>query len=432
MTSLGTSIREPRIRVLIVSSSREEAETLCRFLRAWDFEPVQAASAEDAAAVARERGVTIAIVAVEGRNRRSLKLVRAMREASAVETILLGRDGSAEFVTEAFRAGAYDCLMQPADFRQLGRDLNTLRESFCRRLERSVWTAEWGPESVVEGMIGVSAPMRAVFAAVRRLAPDSSPVLITGLTGTGKERVAQSLHSLRGKSDAPLVIYRCCGVSEATAECELFGVRGETGPAAMAADSEATAGAFESARGGTLVLDEIADLPLSVQEKLQEVLERETAEAGPSPVRLLATSRFNLFEAVHQGRFSRALYRPLSENIIHLPSLAERMEDLPLLSRHFLRQFNQEFGEEVRGFSSSAEWALLNYRWPGNVRELENVIERACLLADGQHIEVQDLSIAYTNSGNWSEQLGGRVARPDRSATSTVVKKPTRSAIIKK
>ena len=432
MTSPASSIREPRIRVLLVNSSQEEAETLCRFLRAWDFEPVQAESAEAAAAVARERGVAIAIVTVEERDRGCFKLVRAMREASGVETILLGRDGSAEFVTEAFRAGAYDCLVPPADFRQLGRDLNTLRESFCRQLERSVWTAEWGPESVVEGMIGVSGSMRAVFAAVRRLAPDSSPVLITGLTGTGKERVAQSLHSLRGKSDAPLVIYRCCGVSEAMAVSELFRNPSEQGSSAMPpGDSEET-GVFASARGGTLVLDEIADLPLAVQEKLEKFLEREAEAAGPRPVRVVATSRFNLFEAVHQGRFSPALYRRLSENIIHLPSLAERMEDLPLLSRHFLRQFNQEFGEQVRGFSSAAEWALLNYRWPGNVRELENVIGRACLLADAQHIEVQDLSIAYTNSGSWSEQLGGRTARPDRTPTSTVGKKAARSAIIKK
>jgi DNA-binding NtrC family response regulator len=108
------------------------------------------------------------------------------------------------------------------------------------------------------------------------------------------------------------------------------------------------------------------------------------------------------------------------------------MEDLPLLSRHFLQQFNQEFGGQVRGFSSAAEWALLNYRWPGNVRELENVIGRACLLADGPHIEVQDLSIAYTNSGSWSEHLGGGAARPDRSPTSAVGKKAVRSAIIQK
>lgn len=432
MTSPGDGIHEPRIRVLLVASNQEEAETLCRFLRAWDFEPVQAESAEAAATEARQRGVAIAIVAVEGGDRRYFELVRAMREASGVETILLGRDGSAEFVTEAFRAGAYDCLMQPTDFRQLGRDLNTLRESFRRQLERSVWFAEWGAESVVEGMVGISAPMRALFAAMRRLARESAPVLITGLTGSGKERVAQALHSLGKPSDSPLVIYRCCGVAEEMAACELLGHRGDWGPSAAQAEGSESVGVFESARGGTLVLDEIGELPLPLQEELERLLEREAAETVPRPVRVVATSRFSLFEAVHQARFSPALYRRLSENIIHLPSLAERMEDLPLLSRHFLQQFNQEFGGQVRGFSSAAEWALLNYRWPGNVRELENVIGRACLLADGPHIEVQDLSIAYTNSGSWSEHLGGGAARPDRSPTSAVGKKAVRSAIIQK
>jgi DNA-binding NtrC family response regulator len=269
--------------------------------------------------------------------------------------------------------------------------------------------------------------MQAVYSAIRRIAKEDSPALLTGLIGTGKELAAQALHSLSSRAGKPLVIYRCCGASEAVAESELFGVAPGFEPAKDSKEGgEQVPGAFESARGGTLLLDEIGDLPMKIQEKLERELGDGQSQAS---VRVLAATRLNLAAQVGRGFFREDLYRLLSQSVIHLPSLAERPEDVPLLCRHFLRQFNQEYGKTVESFSSTAERVLLAYPWPGNVRELENVIGRACLLADADRIEVQDLSIACSpepfrwpeslpNPGEWKKGPAAKAASGVRSRRS--------------
>jgi DNA-binding NtrC family response regulator len=405
---------DDRVRVLVLSQSTDDQDTLCRFLAAWNFDPVSVLSAEEGVALASQQGIGIAIVASPVAGTRGLTAVRALRQsASGIETILLAAEDSAEYATEAFRAGAYNCLLQPVDYRQLSQDLNTLREAVWRKQEGELWKAEWETEAGLGGMVGSSTAMQAAYSAIRRLARENSPVLFTGLIGTGKELAAQTLHLLSPRAGTPLVIYRCCGASEALAEKELFGAGAPCEREAEGSEEaiERVPGALESARGGTLLLDEIGDLPLGIQEKLEEALRgnglprAEGEEPTSAAVRVLAATRLNLTARVGRGAFREGLYRLLGRNVIHLPSLGERPEDIPLLCRHFLRQFNQEYSMAVGGFSSAAERTLLSYAWPGNVRELENVIGRACLLADGDRIEAKDLSIASSPGNGWSESL---------------------------
>ncbi|HWP85813.1 MAG TPA: sigma 54-interacting transcriptional regulator [Terriglobia bacterium] len=397
MDSIAGGMRSPRIAVLIVDPAGGDRETLIRFLEAWNFEPLVPTTVTEAIQMASKQAASIALACEPGTGRGGAELVRALREVQPdMEVVLLGGDPTPSLATEAFRAGAYDRLAWPLDFQQLSRDLNALREAVQRRMEKQLWESPAGDRGFL-GIVGRSAPMEAVFAAVRRLAAESSPVLITGLVGTGKELVARALHQLSPRADAPLVIYRCCGVSGDMAERELFGCRSETmEPADRLAPWEQ--GVLATARGATLLLDEIGDLPLAVQPRLVEVFRTALASAptngNADSIRLLATSRFNLAERCQQRQFHSQLYDLLSQNIIHLPSLSERPEDIPLLCSHFLAQCNREYGKTTRSFSPSAERALLSYPWPGNVRELENVISRACLLADQDCIEWPDLCLA--------------------------------------
>ena len=417
MKAVSSSVRggnDQRIRVLVVEPVEKEREMIGRFLAAWNFEPVAARNAQEARGAVNGLGVSIAIISHPQRGRGGLELVRQLRQSDpGLETILLAQDDTPKFATEAFRAGVYDCLKAPIDFKQLSRDLNTLREAVQKRMDRKVWDAETGTAEGLPGMVGGSAPMQAVFACIRRFASEDSPVLITGLIGTGKELAARALHALSRRAGGPLVVYRCCGVTEPLAETELFGAphRPATIGKQKGCSLQTDQAVLQSARGGTLLLDEIADLPASIQARLAKMMQQDGSDVSTgrpskdSPIRLLAATRLNLAEQVRRGQFSSELYRMLSQNLIHLPSLGERQEDIPLLCRHFQEKFNLEFGKATRAFAPAAERALLSYPWPGNVRELENVIGRACLLADQDWIELSDLSIAAPLSASaWPER----------------------------
>jgi DNA-binding NtrC family response regulator len=404
---------EPRIRVLVVEPLEIDRETMSRFLTAWNFEPVTARNSREAREVMNGSGASIAIISHPARSMEGIELVRELRQSDpGLETIMLASDDTPNFVTDAFRAGVYDCLKSPTDFKQLIRDLNTLREAVHRRMERAIWETEEGAAAALEGMVGVSAPMQAVFASIRRFAAEDEPVLVTGLIGTGKELAARALHSLSRRAAGPLAVYRCCGVGEGLAAVELFGgpLRSVRADEPQGDSTPAGQGIFESARGGTLVLDEIGDLPVSIQERLAKVMQEDgdappKGRAADSTIRVVAATRLNLAELAVRGHFCGELYRLLSGNVIHLPSLSERQGDIPLLCRHFQARFNLEYGKTTRAFSPAGERALLSYPWPGNVRELENVIGRACLLADQEWIELADLSIAAPLSAMaWPER----------------------------
>jgi DNA-binding NtrC family response regulator len=310
----------------------------------------------------------------------------------AIDVILMTAHYTTETAVEAIRKGAADYLNKPISLATLrdrvGRIIGAAlqRQQVRHAEEQAMETAQF------EGIVGRSPQMWEMFSRIRRIAPHYRAALITGQTGTGKELVAQALHRLsmvKGK----FVVLNCSAVVETLFESELFGhVRG----AFTGADRDKM-GLFEHANGGTLFLDEIGDMPLSTQAKLlrvlqnQEVLRVGSLTPQKVDVRVVAATNKDLRHEIAERQFREDLFFRLSMVEVHTPALAERMDDLPLLARHFVKKFSQQYGKSVRGLTQRAQITLGRHTWPGNVRELENVIGHGCMMTMTDMIDVADL-----------------------------------------
>jgi DNA-binding NtrC family response regulator len=243
--------------------------------------------------------------------------------------------------------------------------------------------------------------MEAVFELIRRVTDLNASVLITGESGTGKELVARAIHNLGRMARRPFVAVSCGAIPETLIEAELFGH--EKG--AFTGTVGAREGYFEQAGDGTLFLDEIGDLSLNTQVKLLRVLQqREFSRLGsartiPLRARLLFATHRNLAEAVAQGRFRQDLYYRINVMEIECPALVDRPEDVPLLANSFLLRYSRDYGKPIKGIQAEAMALLESHAWPGNVRELENVIQRAIIIAQRDHIGVEDLPAAIGERG---------------------------------
>jgi two-component system, NtrC family, response regulator PilR len=305
------------------------------------------------------------------------------------EVILVTAFATAETAISAMKQGAYDYLTKPfkvdeimvtveraLEKRALVRDNFTLREELKARYR-------------LDRLVGRSEPMQELFALIRRVAASRISVLITGESGTGKELVAQAIHSLGDRAERPFVPVNCGAIPDALIESELFGhVRG-----AFTGATSDHVGLFAAADGGTVFLDEIAELSLGMQVKLLRTLQERTIKPVGAvgerevDVRILAASNRNLEEEVANNRLRSDLYYRLNVISVRIPPLREREEDVPLLVEHFLRKFAAQNACPVHSVAPEAMALLRAYRYPGNVRELENIIERAVTLAPGDSID---------------------------------------------
>jgi DNA-binding NtrC family response regulator len=246
-----------------------------------------------------------------------------------------------------------------------------------------------------EGIVGAHPSMQRLFKRTMQAAKSRSTVLIQGETGTGKELIARAIHEQSARHEGPLVRLNCAALAESVLESELFGHEKGAFTGAVAQRQ----GRFEQADGGTLVLDELSEMPLSVQVKLLRFLqEREFERVGGNEtvavdVRVVAATNRDLRASVDDGAFREDLYFRLKVVVLDVPPLRARPSDIPLLSDHFLRLYAEENGKEVQGFTRRAKEALLAYPWPGNVRELEHAIEQAVVLCEGELIGIEDLPI---------------------------------------
>ena len=280
------------------------------------------------------------------------------------------------------------------------RDIDELKQAEAEleqlESERSYLQEELRSEHNFDEIVGTSPPMQEVFAAIEQVADTGTTVLITGETGTGKELVARALHDRSARSDQVFVKVNCAALSNDLIESELFGH--EKG--AFTGATERREGRFELADGGTLLLDEIGELPPDTQAKLLRVLQHQEFErvGGSETIevdtRILAATNRDLEAAVENGTFRSDLYYRLNIFPIDLPPLRDRSGDIPLLAEHFRGTFSQRTGKDVQGIRPDARAILEAYDWPGNVRELENIIERAVILASGSHIRAEHLSIS--------------------------------------
>jgi DNA-binding NtrC family response regulator len=319
-------------------------------------------------------------------------LERILAIDPGTEVILLTSHYSDESAVEAIQKGASDYWTKPLEVGKLrGRIAALLGDAAIRRktlqLDRELLDV-----SLFEGMVGKSPLMLDVFARIRRIAPHFRTVLLRGATGTGKELVAQALHKL-SPGKAKFAVCNCSALVDTLLESELFGhVRGSfTG---ATSDKQ---GLFEYADGGTIFLDEIGELSLPAQAKLLRVLQNRQVQRVGSvttrsiDVRVIAATHRDLRAMVREGIFREDLYYRLAIMEINLPSLASRGEDLPLLQRYFLQKFAVEYRKPIAGLTRRAQARLATHSWPGNIRELENVIGHACMMVEGDLIDIDDL-----------------------------------------
>jgi len=379
--------------VLIVEDERNTREGLARALET-DYEILTAANGREALEILASRPVDAVISDLRMPGMDGMTLLRRTRALSSQPVfILLTAYGSIEAAVEAMKQGAYDFLTKPVNLDRLEILLKrALRE---RKLESDnlALRRELDEHFGLENIVGRSPPMQEVFDMIRQVAPTRATVLIEGESGTGKELVARAIHRLSPRAAGPFVAVHCAALAPSLLESELFGH--EKG--AFTGAVEMRRGRFEMADGGTIFLDEVAEIDPSVQVKILRVLEERAFErvGGEQTievdVRLLAATNRNLEEMVRQGRFREDLFFRLHVVKILLPPLRERREDIPLLCDHFLRLFARENHKQIEGITPEAMEILVNYDWPGNVRELRNVIERMVVMARGSRVGVREL-----------------------------------------
>ncbi|HEY4485360.1 MAG TPA: sigma-54 dependent transcriptional regulator [Nitrospiria bacterium] len=315
-----------------------------------------------------------------------------------LSVIIITAFGTIESAIEAMRLGAYDYIPKPFKMDELAMGVQkALSESALRR-EVARLRREVGREYRFDNIIGKSKAMQSIFDLIRRIAGSSTNVLVTGDSGTGKELIARALHYNSPRKDRPFIPVNCAAIPETLLESELFGhVRG-----AFTDAKGDKAGLFEEADGGSLFLDEISEMPSSIQAKLLRVIqEREIRRVGANrhikvDVRVIAASNADLTEEVRNHRFRDDLFYRLNVIHIQIPPLRERRDDILPLAGHFLAKFRKESGKNVTGLSDSALSLMLRYDWPGNVRELENAIERAVILCRGSEIRAEDFPPSLT------------------------------------
>ncbi len=323
-----------------------------------------------------------------------LELLERIAEASPdTDVILVTGHYSAESAVAAIQKGASDYWTKPLSVALLRERIGKLIEHCRQHHTASLLDGEVLRANQFEGIVGRSPLMLDVFRRIRRIAPHFRTALVTGATGTGKELVAAALHRLSPVADNRLAVCNCSAVVETLFESELFGhVRG-----AFTGAAQDKVGLFEYANGGTVFLDEIGDMPLDTQSKLLRVLENGEVQRVGSPavrrvdVRVVAATNRDLRELMAQNRFREDLFYRLSMVEIKLPRLCERAEDLLLLERYFLELFSSQYGKTVRGLTPRAQLLLARYAWPGNVRELKSVLGSACMMTEGDTLDVHDL-----------------------------------------
>jgi len=318
--------------------------------------------------------------------------MRALEEIKGIhpeiKVVVITGDQEEETSLRAINNGAYDYFSKPLDLEEMKIVLK--RALYIQSLERENrrLRQELSREVQFANIIGKSDRMKLIFEMVRIVAQSDCNVLICGKSGTGKELVARTIHYSGPRQDKPFVAVNCAAIPEALLESELFGY--EKGAFTDAARGKP--GKFELASGGTIFLDEIADMSLAMQAKILRVLQEQTFErlggtrSLTTDVRVISATNKNLEKLIRKGAFREDLYYRVNVVCLHLPSLREKKEDIPLLVNHFLEKFNQLNHKKIDKVSSRALDLLIKYDWPGNVRELENVIERAVVLATGNTI----------------------------------------------
>jgi len=396
--------------ILIVEDEAKMRRLLELNLGEDGFATLSASDAESGLKLLRESDVDLVVTDLKLPGMNGLEFLQAIkRQNAALPVVVMTAFGSVETAVEAMKAGASDYVLKPfslsemrmvirkeLDVHKLREENRSLREALGKRYEHP-------------NVVARSAKMQEVLATVERVAPTNSTVLLGGESGVGKDLIARAVHEKSRRAAGPFIKINSSAIPENLLESELFGY--EKGAFTGAGASKP--GKFELADKGTLFLDEIGDVPLAIQVKLLRVLqEREFERLGGTrtvkvDVRLVAATNRDLREALEQGTFREDLYYRLNVVPIDIAPLRQRKEDIPDLVNLFISRFAGDSGKPVEEITPEAMQILVNYHWPGNVRELQNIIERACALAKGRVLKVEDIHLdtrparAVNGSGNF-------------------------------
>jgi two-component system response regulator PilR (NtrC family) len=378
--------------ILIVDDERSMREFLGIFLRREGYRVEVAADGKAAFAALAAQKFDVVLTDLRMPNTDGLAVLEeTKRKQPDTEVVVITAFATTETAIAAMKAGAYDYLTKPFKVDEIGLIVNRACEKRRLARENLALRDEIKGRYKLDRLLGKSPPMQRVFDLIRKIATTRTSVLLVGESGTGKELASRALHELSQRADKPFIAVNCGAIPESLLESELFGhVRG----AFTGANTDKT-GLFEAAHQGTLMLDEIAELPVAMQVKLLRVLqERKVKPVGgvnerEIDVRIVAATNRDLETEVEKGTFRQDLYYRLNVIQVRLPPLRDRREDLPLLVDHFIRKFSAEHGRPVSNVDPDVMMRLGAYPFPGNVRELENMIERAVTLSTTDRLSLE-------------------------------------------
>ncbi len=409
--------------ILVVDDDPGHRTTLQTIVRSWGYRVDTADDGDVAVEKVRQGPYDLILMDVRMAAMSGIEALQRIKAYNpAIPILIMTAYSSVESAVEALKSGAYDYLTKPLDFEVLKLTIERALEHTELKEENRALKQQLQSGFDMRSIIGKSSAMKALLEMTAMIAASEATVLITGESGTGKELIARAIHYNSERHDKALVVVNCAALTDTLLESELFGH--ERG--AFTGADRRREGRFMQADGGTIFLDEIGETSPVMQAKLLRVIqEREIQRVGGDKplkvdVRILAATNRDLEKAVVEGRFRQDLYYRLNVVALHMPPLRERVNDIPLLAQHFLRQYSRKNRKTVRGFTPLAMDMLLKYNWPGNVRELENAVERAIILLTGDLISEKELPLSVTRSYQGTPDTPGEI----REAPST---KPLRS-----
>lgn len=385
-----------RKTVLVVDDDDAHRTMLRTLVGGWGYDIVEADDGSTAIEKVQERPFDLILMDVRMLKVSGLEALERIKAFNpAIPVTIMTAYSSVETAVEALKKGAYDYLTKPLDFDKLRLTIERAMEHTRLKEENRLLKESLGKHFDMQNIIGRSTAMISLLETVAHVAPSEATVMITGESGTGKELIAGVIHHNSPRKDGPFVKINCAAITETLLESELFGH--EKG--AFTGADRRKEGRFYQANQGSIFLDEVSEMPLTMQVKLLRVLqERELTRVGGEKVisvdvRVIAATNKDLVDLKNKGLFREDLYYRLNVVSLEIPPLTERRDDIPLLAQHFLEIFVDKNKKKIKGFTPKAMDQLIRYDWPGNVRELMNAVERAVVLARTDYLDDQDFSI---------------------------------------
>ncbi|HEV8524635.1 MAG TPA: sigma-54 dependent transcriptional regulator [Terriglobales bacterium] len=418
-------------RVLIVDDEENERTGLAELVAAWGYRTETAKDGLDGLEKVASFGPEIIITDLKMPRLDGMGLLeRLADQPQTVAVVVLTAQGTVDSAVQAMKMGAYDYIQKPVDFQRLKSILTNASRLRDAALELEVTRRKLRDTGVLGSLVGSSKKMQEIYRLVELVAPSTASVLITGESGTGKDLVARTIHNLSPRKNKPFLAINCSAIPETLIESEIFGH--EKG--AFTGALERRAGCFELAEDGTLLLDEIGEMPSATQAKLLRVLEdRKLRRLGSKvettvDVRVLAATNKVPEDAVAKGELRTDLYYRLNVFNIHMPPLREHKEDLPQLVEYLLREVSDKHQRHVTAVSEPVMSLFHSFSWPGNVRELRNTLERAVIVCEGSVVEQKHLPPGF---GSVAPRPAVQEANAVRLGVGTTVEEAERLLILK-